>query len=127
MFIQSFPIPNATNGKQYLIYDSILNRKHVFTACGVGIVKDGDAQLTDFGTETLFALTEYVNNLGPDEIRTIRFQEIKTVERAKTRVRTTIEKASDKEIIFFVCNNSNVYDAAVAVLRVTWTTPETAH
>ena len=127
MFIQSFLIPNATDGKQYLIYDSILNRKHAFTACGVGEVKDGDAHLTSTGMDTLTALTEYVNNLGTDELQTIRFQEIKTVERAKTRIRTAIEKASDKEVIFFVCNDPNVYDAAVAALRVKWKTDETTH
>lgn len=127
MFIQSFLIPNAADGKQYLIYDSILNGKHVFTACGVGKIENNEPKLTEFGSGTLNALTEYVNNLGADELQTIRFQEIKTAERAKIRIKTTIEKASDKEVIFFVCNDSNVYDAAVAALRVKWKTPETTH
>lgn len=127
MFIQSFLISNVVNGKQHLIYDSILNGKHVFTACGVGMVKDGDAQLTPTGMDTLTALTDYVNNLEGEEIQTIRMQEIKTIERTKIRIKTAIEAARDKEVIFFVCNDPHIYDAAVAALRVKWTTPETTH
>ena len=127
MFIQSFLIPNAVNGVQHLIYDSILSGKHVFTACGVGIIENDEPKLSAVGTDTLFALTEYVNNLGADELQTIRFQEIKTAERAKIRIRTAIEKAGDKEVIFFICNDPHVYDAAVAALRVKWVSSETVH
>lgn len=123
MLIHSFLIPNVIEGKQYLLYDTVIFGKHVFTACGVGIIENGEPVLSSIATETLFALTEYVNDFGG----TIRFQEIRTVSRCKGRVKAAIEAARDKEVIFFVCHGSDVYDAAVAALHVKWLTSETEH
>lgn len=120
--IQSFPIPNVTNKIQHLIYDTVLNKKHVFTACGIGVVENNDAKLTPTGQDTLFALAENVDNLW-----TIRFWEIKKLSRAKARVRTAIESARDKDAIFFVCHDSQIYDAVVAAPHVNWVSSETEH
>lgn len=120
--IQSFPIPNLTNKVQHLVYDTILNKKHVFTACGIGVVENNDAKLTPTGQDTLLSLAENVDNLWK-----IRFWEIKKLTRAKARVIAAIESAHDKDAIFFVCHDSTIYDAVVAALHVKWTSSSTEH
>jgi hypothetical protein len=124
--IQSNLIPNAVDGIQYLIYDTVLNGKHVFTACGVGIIEDNDANLTPTGRATLFSLTEYVNNFNSGEF-TIRLQEIATTSKVKVKIRKAIEVANNEEVIFFVCRSHKIYDAAVAALQVRWVVPDTKH
>lgn len=120
--IQSFMIQHAVGNVGYVFYDSVLDGKHVYTACGVGRAERNDARLTETARETLLALTDYAENASGRE-RSIRLQEIATVKAAPVRVRKALESADHEDIVFFVCRTADIYDAAVAELGVQWIVP----
>lgn len=117
--IQSFLIPNTTDGMQYLFFDTTFKGKHVISACGVGKVKNRDAQITDVAEATLMAMIDYAKSVDAP-IEQISVHEIGTIGKARARITNALETSNDKGIVFFVCRNSDVYDAAVAVLNVQW-------
>lgn len=116
--ICSFFLKPAESGIALLNFDTVIDGKHVFTGCGVGRVKDGDAELTHVGQATLMSLVEYAEDSQPGNA--IRLQEIATVAAAPSRVRKALEAARDKDVVFFVCRDSSIYDAAVIALNVDW-------
>ena len=120
--IQSYLISTEPKGTQYLFYDTVLNGKHVFTACGVGRVEKNDALLTPVARETLLAATGHAQNSnnGPYGLR---FQEIVTLHGVESRIRESLKSANDKELVFFICGTPDIYDAAVAALQVQWVLP----
>lgn len=120
--IQSFLIHDTRHGVSHLLYDTVLDGKHVFTACGIGNVVGDDALLTPNGRETLFALADYVEYTH-GQVCTIRFQEIAGRSVAVKRIRKALEAADNKEIVFFVCRDTDIYDAAVKILNVQWVSP----
>lgn len=120
--IQSFLIQHVIDGLQFLIFDSVLDGKHVYTACGEGRIERDDARLTDTARNTLLALTDYAENTDHPG-RAVRFQEIATVKAVPVRVRKALETADHEDIVFFVCRNAHIYDAAILALRVQWVVP----
>ncbi len=122
--IKSHLIQHPVDGIQFLFYDTVFKSKHVFTACGVGRVKDEDAELTQVAQQTLFGLGDYVEETHGSP-GTIRLQEIATLQAVPVRVRKGLESANDKEILFFVCRSPEIYDAAVKALNVEWVSHNT--
>ncbi len=116
---QSFMVhlPPDESGQVYLILDTVSDHKHVFTACGVGRVEKGDARITQAAQATLNALLAYAENAGLGRIHLV---EIATTVAAPVRVRKALEAANDKEVVFFVCRQPDVYDAAIQQLNVNW-------
>lgn len=117
--IQSHLIKTSTT-QQLLIFDTIADSKHLYTACAVGTVENGDAALSDVGQKTVDALLAHAQNAG-DLGQNLRFQEIATVAAAPIKVRKALQAADHKDAVIFVCRNHHVYDAAVAELQPIWT------
>lgn len=117
--IQSHLIANTTDGVQYLFYDTVLNGKHVFTACGVGRIEDANVLLTPIARETMFAAANHAQDSNKAPFSS-RFQEIGSIDSVSDRIRQALDAANDKELIFFVCNTPDIYDSAVAALHVQW-------
>ena len=114
---QSFFVDTQVGGVRYLILDTVIDGKHVFTACGQGRVAKGDVELTATGQATLHALGDYAKHAGLGRLHMV---EIATTAAAPVRVRKALEAADQKEIVFFVCRGPLVYDAAVEQLHVIW-------
>lgn len=102
----------------YLLFDTAIENKHVFVACGVGRIKGRDAHLTETAQATLHSLIAYAN----DDSAAITLAEIATVAAASVRVRKALDAADEKSVVFFVCRSPEVYDAAVEALGVVWKT-----
>ena len=122
--IQSYRVaiaPNV-NHQTFLVFDSICQGKHVFTACGVGRIQKGGVQITPTAQATLAALTAYAESQG---LGRLHFMEIATVAAAPVRVRKALEAAHDKEAVFFVCRGPDVYDAVFVALNVNLQPSET--
>jgi len=120
--IQSYLIANAADGVQYLFYDTVLDGKHVFTACGIGKVANNDVLLTQVARETLLAAVNHANDSNSGSFNT-RFQEIGVLRGVEARIGQALDAANDKDLIFFVCKTPDIYDAAVANLYVQWLLP----
>ena len=120
--IQSFRIDITPdeNGHVFLLLDTVQEGKHVFTAMGVGRVQNNAPLLTATGQATLFALMAHAD--GKTQGR-VHFAEIATVAAAPMRVRKALERADQEDIVFFVCRNPDVYDAAWAALNVSLDPP----
>lgn len=116
---QSFRVhlPPDEAGQVYLILDTVTDHKHVFTACGVGRIQRGDALITPTGQATLNALLAYAES---ERLGTVHMVEIATVAAAPVRVRKALESADDKDVVFFICRDSHVYDAAILQLEIDW-------
>lgn len=114
---QSFFVDTQTGVVRYLILDTVIDGKHVFTACGQGRITKGDVELTETGQATLYALGDYAQHAGLGKLHIV---EIATVAAAPVRVRKALEVADQKELVFFVCRSPQVYDAAVEQLNVIW-------
>jgi hypothetical protein len=115
--MQSLPIHHVVDGTPFLIYETVLDDKHLYTACGVGRVEGSNAHLADSGRQQLGALLSYLERT-PGGAGTIRFQEIATVAVAPVRVRKTLAAAGNREAVFFVCRGPDIYDAALAALNI---------
>lgn len=115
--IQSFrvDIPPNQDGHVFLLFDTMADGKHVFTAMGVGRIENGVPMLTPVGQATLLALLAHAD--GRTEGR-VHFAEIATVAAVPVRVRKALERADKEDIVFFACRNPDVYDAAFAALNV---------
>lgn len=115
--IQSFrvDIPPNQDGHVFLLMDTVTDGKHLFTAMGVGRIQDGQPMLTPVGQATLMALMAHANGRTDG---TVHFMEIATVQAVPVRVRKALERADKEDIVFFVCRNPHVYDAAFAALNV---------
>jgi hypothetical protein len=119
--MQSHLIRHVVDGLPFLIYETVLDGKRLYTACGVGRVEASNAHLTDTGRQNLGALLSYLEQT-PGGVGTIRFQEIATVAVAPVRVRKTLAAAGNQEAVFFVCRSPDIYDAAVNALKVDFVT-----
>lgn len=120
--IQSHLIDNCFDGLRYLFYDTVLDGKHVFTACGMGKIEGTNVLLSPAARQGMVAATGHVQNLEGTAFR-MRFQEIASIDLAGKRVGDALDAANDKELIFFVCRSPDIYDAAIAALNVQWTFP----
>lgn len=118
--IQSHLIQTEGNAR-YLIFDTVIDGKHLYTACGVGRVKGSEPAITEMAQKTLEALLAHGEQHG-DTTRDLRLVEIATVAAAPVRVRKNLQAAADKDLVFFMCRDHQVYDAAVAQLNAQWTT-----
>ena len=117
--IQSFFVPAEKSSVNYVFFDTVYNGKHVFTACGVGrIHKKSDAQITPTAQQTLEAVAGYAERQGA--LSTIRLHEIATLPAVTMRIRKGLESANEKDVVFFVCRDHHIYDAAVVALNVNW-------
>lgn len=112
--IQSFFVRPTTPGVHHIFFDTVINGTHVFTACGVGRVENGDAALTAIAQATLDELLAYAK----DSLHRLVLRELSTVGSARGKVRKTLEMARDKDVVFFVCADADVYDTAIARLNV---------
>lgn len=115
--IQSFRVeiaPDAHN-QVFLIFDTTLAGKHVFTACGVGRIQDGQPLLSPVAESTFMALMDYANS---EELGQVHFMEIASTEAAPARVRKALEVADEKDVVFFLCRDSQIYDAAFFAIGV---------
>ncbi|HLU91599.1 MAG TPA: hypothetical protein VKZ46_03350 [Pedomonas sp.] len=119
--IQSFMVhlPPDEAGRVFLIFDTVSDHKHAFTACGVGRVDRGEPRITETAQLTLNALAAYAEHAGLGRLHMV---EIATTPAAPVRVRKALEAANDKEMVFFICRSPDVYDAAVLQLNVAWAT-----
>lgn len=124
--IQSFLIRNAEGGVQYLLYDTVVDGKHVYTACGIGRVENGDARLTPIATQTFNALAGHIEH-SHGALGTVRFQEIARLRGVTGRVAKGLEAAEHGELVFFVCRDHQIYDAAVVALNVQHVIPGAQH
>lgn len=115
--VQSFFVGTQEGAVRYLILDTVIAGKHVFTAMGVGRVHKGDAQLTPTARDTLMALADYAQS---QQLGAINLVEIATVIAAPVRVTKALERAHEKDVVFFVCRDPHIYDAAFEQLRVQW-------
>lgn len=106
-------IPPNEDGHTFLVFDTVFDHKHTFTACGIGRLVHGEPNTSPVGALTLDALARYANTKGA-----LRFIEIATVAAAPMRVRKALESADSKDALFFLCRSSDVYDAAVIALNV---------
>lgn len=115
--IQSFrvDIPPNEHGHVFLIMDTVTDGKHLFTALGVGRIEHGEPMLTPVGSATLNALMAYAEHKPAGRVH---FMEIATVAAVPVRLRKVLARADKEDVVFFVCRNSNVYDAAFAALNV---------
>ncbi|MBK1719197.1 hypothetical protein [Thiocystis violacea] len=121
---QSHLIHHVQDGIRLLIYDTVTDGKHLFTACGLGQVKKGEARLTDTATATLLALSQHVSQaLG--EVHAIRFHEIATRPAVPVRLRKALAAANHEDLLFFICRTPDIYDDAVRGLNVQWLTHQT--
>lgn len=119
--ISSYLIDYVIDDEKFLFYDTVIDGKHVYTACGIGRVNalGNDAELSDIGRDTLAALHAYIEDLDLP-LATIRFAEVRTEKTAVLRVNKMLEAANNKEVVFFVARSSAVYDATIAALNVSW-------
>lgn len=115
--IQSFRVnlPPDGNGHVFLVFDTVQAGRHVFTACGLGRIDAGQPLLSPIAQTTLHALTAYAES---QQFGSIHFAEIATVAAAPIRVRKALERANQKDVLFFLCRSPQVYDAAFAALNV---------
>lgn len=115
--IQSFrvDIPPNEHGHVFLVMDTVANGKHLFTALGVGRIERGEPMLTNVGSATLNALMAYAEHKPAGRVH---FMEIATVAAVPVRLRKILERADKEDVVFFVCRNPNVYDAAFTALNV---------
>lgn len=115
--IQSHLIEVIEAGRQYRVYDTVFNHRHYLTACGIGTVNGHEAMLTEAGQATLVAAADYAKNAyGP--AFTIRLQAISPRGLISKKVRRALEAAHPKCLVFFVCDDTDVYDAVFAALGV---------
>jgi len=117
--IQSVAVQLAPdeNGHVFLIFDTVCNHKHVFTACGVGRIQRNEAFLTVAGQATLHALCRYAEAEG---LGAVHLVEVATRAAAPVRVRKALEAADEKDVVFLVCRQPDVYDAAIEQLGMDW-------
>jgi len=122
---RSFLIQLTPNelGHVYLVYDTLHERKHIFTAVGVGRIKRGGAHVTQVAEHTLDALTAYAQRHASGRILQV---EVATEAAAKIRVRKALEAANDKDAVFFVARSHLVCDAVFFALNVDATQPRTS-
>ena len=115
--IQSFMVhlPPDEAGQVYLVMDTVFAGKHVFTACGQGRIRKGDAEITATAQATLNALAAYADREGLGRAHLV---EIATPIAAAVRIRKALEAADHKELLFFVCRSPHVYDAAILQLNL---------
>ena len=115
--IQSFAVklPPDENNAMYLVIDTVMNHKHVFTACGVGRPERGEMLLTQVAQSTLNALMRYADT---EKLGKVHLVDIATEAAAPTRVRKVLEAANQKDVVFFICRSDRVYDAAIQALCV---------
>lgn len=114
--IESTLIAHVVDGRKYFIYDTVIGGKHVYTACGVGRVVNGDVSLTPVGKATLSALLAYVQDLQGDGF-TALFVEIARISKAAAKVGTALEASNSEGVVFFVCHDLDIYHAAIAALQ----------
>lgn len=114
--IQSFLVELAPdeNGHVFVVFDTIFEHRRVATACGVGRMERGEVLLTPVAQATLNALAAYT---GGDNAGAVHLVEVATVAAAPIRVRKALKAADDKDAVFFVCRNPQVYDAVVLQLN----------
>ena len=115
--IQSFRVDIApdADGHVFLVFDTVLESKHVFSACGLGRADRGETLLSHIAQATLSALTSYAEGEPNGRLHMV---EIATVAAAPMRVRKALERADHKDIVFFVCRSPDIYDAAFFALNV---------
>lgn len=114
--IQSFLVELAPdkNGHVFVVLDTIFEHRRITTACGVGRMERGEVLLTPVAQATLNAL---VTCTGGDNAGAIHLVEIATVAAAPIRVRKALKAADEKDAVFFVCRNPQVYDAVFQQLN----------
>ena len=118
--LESFAV--TSHGQvQYLFYDAVLDGKHLVTAVGIGRVEAGDAKITPVAQQTIEAALTYAESAFGASV-TLVMQEIATIKAAPVRVAKALKNADHKSVVFFICRDSQIYDAAVEQLRVQWKT-----
>lgn len=120
--IQSFRVdtpPNA-DGQVFLVMDTVADGKHVFTAMGVGRIERGEPMVSPVAQATLSALMGYADRHA---LGRVHFVEIATVAAAPMRVRKALERADQKDVLFFLCRSPDVYDAGWTALNVSLDPP----
>lgn len=122
--IQSFPILSARGGVQYLVYDTVIDGKHVLCACGVGRVEKGDVHLTAVGRATWEALLAHGEQAKAGEVSG-RVQEIAAMGHVRRRVTGALQAAENGEVLFFACRTPEIYDEAGKILNIQRLPPDT--
>lgn len=102
---------------RYLVFDTVFQRKHLMTACGVGRIKDGEPRLTSTAAATFDALLAAAEQSGLCTAN-LRLLEIARLRGAEGRVVKLLEEADHGDAVFFICRDDRIYDAAVAALKV---------
>lgn len=117
--IKSFLIRQA--GSCHLLYDTVFNRKHVLTACGVGRMVGDDAELTALANDCLADLIGYAED-AHGAARVV-LQPVEALAEVAVTVCQALEEADDQQCLFFVCGSAAIYDAVVVQLAVHWAPP----
>lgn len=117
--LQSFRVESGPTQQQLLIFDSVLDGKHVYTACGTVDDVDGEMEMPDTARATLLALVQHAEGACNGGVRLVPVGD--AIE-ALAVVRDTLEQAADKDIVFFCCFGPEAYEAAVSELNPVYAT-----
>ena len=116
--IESFFMPIQIDSNAYITLDTVFKGRHIITSLGIGNIQQGEAFLTPTGQQTLDAFTAYTSANRPQTA--LIFWAIADAERTTNRLIKGLNTAlaHPESAMFFVCQDSLIYDAVYAALHV---------